>query len=101
MGKWIKYILLFIVVYSVINIVINLYDRQSWKDDQASIDKLIQYCAKETSDRFDEYNKDIETQTQDYIQKGTNFSNDDVPYTEYYKRCIADAIYNYTPEEFF
>lgn len=101
MKKWFKYLLLFVVSYSVINIIINLYVHQSWKDDQKSIVKLTNHCAKKTRISFDEYNKDIETQTQNFIQSGTNFTDLHIPYRESYKRCISNAIYNYTPQEYF
>ncbi len=101
MKKWIKYLLLFVVSYSVINIGINLYTHQSWKDNKQAISKLIQNCEEETKLSFDEYNKDLEKQSLDFIQSGKNFSDDTIPYREFYKRCISNAIYNYTPEEYF
>ncbi len=101
MKKWVKYIILFIVAFVVMNIGLKLHHANDWKNDEVAITKLITHCATHTKTKFPEYDKTIESQTIDFIQYGKDFTDDQIPYREFYKRCISNALYNHTPKEYF
>jgi len=101
MKKILKYLLIFIIAYIVINIGLKFYIATQWRENPQAISKLIKHCTHHTKTIFNTLDLKIEEEAKNFILSGKTFSNKNKPEVQSYKKCISKAIYYHAPQEYF
>jgi len=96
-----KYIVFFFFIYVAINIGIKYSISTQWKENPNAIEALIKQCNKNTKVKFNLLEPNLVEKGKAFIMSGKTFNEPLTSQQEFYKKCISEAIYYYSPNEYF